>query len=338
MENNFAENFMTKLDGKLTAEQMKMVLTELQIFSSNYDIERKCTEVMVNGEVFPYYYKTFIVSKKIEGMSMRSIVTYQSNLKDFFYNIHKPVEDLTTNDIRVYLYDVQKRRNICNRTLDGKRLILNSFFDWCLKEGYLKSNPVARINPIKFTEKPREPLTDLEMEMVREACRDTRERAIIEVLFSTGCRISELEILKREDIDLVSKEVLLFGKGSKYRTSYINAKAEFWLKKYWNELGEKDLPDTAELEYCFLNSKKPYHHMKKTGLEAVVHKIGERAGLSSNLFPHRLRHSCASTALKRGMSLTELQTLLGHTKPDTTLIYAKISQENVKFSHERFVF
>ena len=336
MIDNFAEQFIATLEGDLTVEQMRVVLSKLQMYTSNFDIQEKCTEIMLSDDMIPYFYKTFIVSKKIEGMSPKSIITYDCNLKDFFYNINKPIEDITTNDVRIYLYGVQKRRNICNRTLDGKRLILNSFFDWSYKEGYLKTNPVARIQKIKFTEKPREPLTDMEMEMVRCACKNTRERALVEMFYSTGCRVSEMEGLKRKDINFETKEVLLFGKGSKYRTSYINAKAEFWLRKYWAELELKGVND--ENEYCFLTTRKPYKQLMKTSIEAMIRKIGERAGLSSNLFPHRIRHTISTDLLRRGMSLPELQSLLGHTKPDTTLIYAKISQEGVKFNHERFAF
>ena len=338
MIDNFAEQFMTTLEGDLTVEQMRVVLAKLQMYSANFDIEEKCTDLMKPDDVIPYFYKTFIVSKKIEGMSRQSIVTYDCNLKDFFYHINKPIEEVTTNDIRIYLYGVQKRRGITNRTLDGKRLILNSFFGWCYTEGYLKSNPVARINKIKFIEKPREPLTDYEMEMIRNACQTVRERALIEMFYSTGCRVSEMERLKRSDIDLDSKEVLLFGKGSKYRTSYINAKAEFWLKKYWAEVDDiEELSDKAK-QWCFITIRRPYKQFKKTAMEKVVHDIGVRAGLESNLYPHRIRHTLGTTSLRRGMPLPELQTLLGHVKPDTTLIYAKISQQNVKFDHQRFVF
>lgn len=333
---HFAEDFITNLEGNLTIEQMRIVLSKLQIYSSNFDIEERCTDIMLPDDVFPHFYKAFIVSKKIEGMSPKSIITYNCNLKDFFCNINKPIDKITTNDIRVYLYDVQKRRGICNRTLDGKRLILNSFFDWSFKEGYIDNNPMARITKIKYTEKLREPLTDLEMEMVRDACKTTRERALIEMFYSTGCRVSEMEGLKRSAIDLKTKEVILFGKGSKFRKSYINAKAEFWLKKYWEELDNNPrVPDEVK-EWCFILDRKPYTNFKKTGMELTIRKIGERAGLSGNLFPHRIRHSCATNLLKRGMSLPELQSLLGHTKPDTTLIYAKVSNQGVKFNHERY--
>lgn len=336
MIDNFAENFMTTLEGDLTVEQMRVVLSKLQMYTANFDIEEKCTDLMKPDDIIPYFYKTYIVSKKIEGMSPQSIITYDCNLKDFFYHINKPIEDVTTNDIRIYLYGVQKRRGITNRTLDGKRLILNSFFGWCYTEGYLSSNPVARVNKIKFIEKPREPLTDLEMEIVRDACKTTRERALIEMFYSTGCRVSEMEGLRRSAIDLKTKELILFGKGSKFRKSYINAKAEFWLKKYWEELDNNPrVPDEVK-EWCFILDRKPYTNFKKTGMELAIRKIGERAGLSGNLFPHRIRHSCATNLLKRGMSLPELQSLLGHTKPDTTLIYAKVSNQGVKFNHERY--
>lgn len=130
---NFANEFMTKLDGKLTPEQMKTVLAELEMFSANYDIEKKKTEVIPYDDCTPDCYKTYLVSKKIEGMSKQSLITYKCNLDDFFRSVNKPLSQITTNDIRIYLYGLTERGNT-NRTIDGKRLIIHTFMDWCVKE------------------------------------------------------------------------------------------------------------------------------------------------------------------------------------------------------------
>lgn len=332
---NFAEEFMTNLEGDLSVDQMRIVLAKLQMYSSNFNIEEKCTDLMIPDDIIPGFYKTFIVSKKIEGMSPKSIITYDCNLKDFFYNINKPIEEIDTNDVRRYLFEVQQRREISNRTLDGKRLILNSFFDWSYKEGYLKANPVARIAPIKFEQKERQPLNDYELEMVRTACKNTRDRAMIEFFAATGARVSEVEILKRKDINMMTKEVRLFGKGSKHRTTYINARAKFWLEKYWLELKEKGLEDE---EYVFYTMRKPFVNCKKECMEARIHNIGIWANLGRPLFPHLLRHTFASGALRHGIPLVDLQRLLGHTKADTTLIYAKLADEEIKYNHQKYVY
>ena len=182
---NFATEFMTKLDGKLTLEQMKTVLAELEMFSANFDIEKKITEIVPYQDCIPECYKVYLVSKKIEGMSPQSLRTYKCNLDDFFQTVNKPLNQITTNDIRVYLFGLSAKGNT-NRTIDGKRLIIHTFLDWCVKEEYLLKNPCSRINPIKFEAKPREPLSDIELELVRDACKDYREKALVELFYSTG--------------------------------------------------------------------------------------------------------------------------------------------------------
>lgn len=228
---NFANEFISKLDGKIPDEALRTVLQELQVFASNYDINQRETHVVPYQSNVPDCYRVYMVAKKIEGMSPESMKTYNFYLTDFFEHINRPFEQVTTNDIRIYLYETQKRTGVSNRTLDGKRLVINTFMDWCWKEGYIPNNPCASIKPIKFEEKPREPLSNMELEIVRDACENYRDKAMIELFYSTGCRLSEMVNLKISDIDFASKEVHLFGKGSKHRTSYLNAKAEYMLKK-----------------------------------------------------------------------------------------------------------
>ena len=101
---DFATEFITKLNGKLTPEQMKVVLNELEIFSDDYNIEKKCRDVAVPDDLLPACYKVYMVSKKIEGMSPQSLITYKCYLEQFLYAVGKPVEKITANDIRLYLY------------------------------------------------------------------------------------------------------------------------------------------------------------------------------------------------------------------------------------------
>ncbi len=202
---NFANEFVSKLDGKISDEALRTVLQELQVFTSNYDISQRETHVVPYQSNVPDCYRVYMVAKKIEGMSPESMKTYNFYLTDFFEHINRPFEQVTTNDIRIYLYETQKRTGVSNRTLDGKRLVINTFMDWCWKEGYIPNNPCASIKPIKFEEKPREPLSNMELEIVRDACENYRDKAIIELFYSTGCRLSEMVNLKISDIDFASK-------------------------------------------------------------------------------------------------------------------------------------
>lgn len=330
---NFANEFVSKLDGKISDEALRTVLQELQVFASNYDISQRETHVVPYQSNVPDCYRVYMVAKKIEGMSPESMKTYNFYLTDFFEHINRPFEQVTTNDIRIYLYETQKRTGISNRTLDGKRLVINTFMDWCWKEGYIPNNPCASIKPIKFEEKPREPLSNMELEIVRDACENYRDKAMIELFYSTGCRLSEMVNLKISDIDFTSKEVHLFGKGSKHRTSYLNAKAEYMLKKYF----ELERPKDSISDSVFVIFRKPYNGMHKESIYARIKAIQRRSGIERSLFPHLLRHTMATDALNRGMNVAEVKEILGHEKLDTTMIYAKISHDSVKFNHRRYV-
>lgn len=325
---DFATEFITKLNGKLTPEQMKVVLNELEIFSDDYNIEKKCRDVAVPDDLLPACYKVYMVSKKIEGMSPQSLITYKCYLEQFLYAVGKPVEKITANDIRLYLYGLVGKNS--DHTIDTKRIVINTFLDWCCLEYYIPENPCAKIHAIKYEEKPREPLDGIEMEMVRDACVDLRERAMIEFFYSTGCRVSEMAILKKEDIDFSTKEVRLFGKGRKHRVSYLNARAEYTLQKY---LATRKYDTDA----VFCTIRKPYHALQKQAIEQVIHNIGVRSGIGRPLFPHLIRHTTATNAIDHGMDVTDLQKLLGHTRISTTMIYAKVTQENVRYSHHRYV-
>lgn len=330
---NFANEFVSKLDGKISDEALRTVLQELQVFTFNYDISQRETHVVPYQSNVPDCYRVYMVAKKIEGMSPESMKTYNFYLTDFFEHINRPFEQVTTNDIRIYLYETQKRTGISNRTLDGKRLVINTFMDWCWKEGYIPNNPCASIKPIKFEEKPREPLSNMELEIVRDACENYRDKAMIELFYSTGCRLSEMVNLKISDIDFASKEVHLFGKGSKHRTSYLNAKAEYMLKKYFElERSKESISDSV-----FVIFRKPYNGMHKGAIYARVKAIQKRSGIERSLFPHLLRHTMATDALNRGMNVAEVKEILGHEKLDTTMIYAKISHDSVKFNHKRYI-
>ena len=330
---NFANEFVSKLDGKISDEALRTVLQELQVFASNYDINQRETHVVPYQSNIPDCYRVYMVAKKIEGMSPESMKTYNFYLTDFFEHINRPFEQVTTNDIRIYLYETQKRTGVSNRTLDGKRLVINTFMDWCWKEGYIPNNPCASIKPIKFEEKPREPLSNMELEIVRDACENYRDKAMIELFYSTGCRLSEMVNLKISDIDFASKEVHLFGKGSKHRTSYLNAKAEYMLKKYF----ELERPKESISDSVFVIFRKPYNGMHKGAIYARVKAIQKRSGIERSLFPHLLRHTMATDALNRGMNVAEVKEILGHEKLDTTMIYAKISHDSVKFNHKRYI-
>ena len=326
----FAKEFVTKLDGKVSDEELRLILQELEIFIGDFDIKRKTTDVSEYVPFLPECYKIYFVSKKIEGLSIDSLKTYDFALRRFFEHMNKKLTDISTNDIRLYLYEFQRVKQCKDIYLDSIRLIINGFMEWCVQERYIERNPCKPIGHIHFEQKPREPLSNVEMEILRYECDNWRDRAIVEVLYSTGCRVSELSRLDKYDINFDTYEVHLFGKGKKHRISYLNARAFVSLCKYL----EERVDDNPAL---FVRKHKPWTRLTKAGIEDIIRQLGRRCNFGKRIYPHLIRHTTATDALNRGMNVVELQHILGHEKLDTTMIYAKISQEHIKYNHSKFI-
>ena len=309
-------------------KKIAMVMDEVSV---HYTISEAETNLVVMGrEEFERIIKTFIVVKGMEGLSKATLENYLLRLRPFMEAMRKPIGEITTNDIRLYLFNYQSERKISNRSLETIRITLCSFFKWASCEGYIAKNPTETINPIKFTAKPRKALSQIELEIIRRACRSARETALIEVLYSTGCRVSELIGIKLSDIDWNNKTVLLFGKGQKYRTSYLNAKAEIAIKAYLYNRQHDSI-------YLFCNDRGG-GKMGKDNVEKIIRIIAERAGMGDKgITPHVFRHTTATQALKNGMPVTDIQKLLGHCNVATTMVYAHTSPESVQHEHIRCV-
>ena len=333
MYEQFRNQFMLNLSSHFPTDIIEKIRSALDRTAIDYDIKKKETALTVYNSELPELAKTYLVCKKIEGLSNETLYNYkQQQLQMFFLTVQKPPDLVTTNDIRIYLYKYQAARKISNRTLDKYREFIGNFFRWATDEGYLQSNPANVIKPIKYEVKPREALTQMDLEYMRVACKTAKERAIVEVLYSTGCRVSELVVLRKSDIDWNTGSVHLFGKGHKHRTSFLNAKATVALQTYLN--GRED-----DNEYIIVSDRKPYKQMHKEGIEKIVRTIARRASghVSKHVTPHVFRHTTATTALQNGMPVSDISKLLGHESINTTMIYAKVSTENVQAGHRKYI-
>lgn len=270
--------------------------------------------------------------KKLEGLSDGTLYNYRLHLHRFFLETQKSPENITPNDIRVFLYCYQEQRKISNRSLDKYREIICNFFEWAYNEDYLEKNVAKALKPIKYEIKPRKALNQIELEYLRKSCFTLKEKAIIEFLYSTDCRVSELADLKKCDINFDTKTVHILGKGKKHRISFMNAKCIVTLREY---LASRD--DTNE--YLFVSDRKPHNRIHKAGVEKIVRNISNRAIISTgkHVTPHTLRHTTATTAMQNGMPVEDISKLLGHSQISTTMIYAETSFENIQNEHKRYV-
>lgn len=258
----------------------------------------------------------FLARKKSKGLSAGSLEQYQQVLKAFCVMTPKAINDIKDWDVLKFLDWYESCRGIGRRRKDTMRVILNGFFRYMADSGKVTNNPMATIEPIKFKKKVRQPLSSIEFEKLRRACKSNKERAIVEFLFATGCRVSEVVNLTRDDIDYFSQTIKVTGKGDKERYVYINAPAIVALDEYFKER-------TDNSPEIFVSDRRPHMGLKKNAIEKIIRIIGERAGLSRRVFPHLIRHTMASHLYNHGMRLEDLQVLLGHESADTTRIYAK---------------
>lgn len=317
-----------KLSNVFSSRDIDIICKTLDIVANDYEITEKSTALVVYEDRFPKLAELYLQSKKLEGISPRSERLYRGRLKIFFEIVQKRPEEITTNDIRCFLVYYQNQNKISDRTLDKFRQILNAFFTWCTDEEYVVKNPCRTIKEIKYEVKPRKSLTRMELERLRRVCVTKRDLAMVDTLYSTGCRVSELVNMKKSDINIEDKSIHIIGKGNKHNTCYFNTNAQISLNEYLEV--RKD-----ESDYLFVAGKKPYNKLSTTMVEKIIKDLGHKAGLE--ITPHIMRHTSATLALQSGMPLTQVQKMLGHASSDTTLIYAEILQDDIKNSHLKYV-
>ena len=329
MYEHFRNELISKLSKTLLNQSdIQIVLSALDSVANGYEFTEKTTELAVYNGNFPKLAELFLQSKKLEGLSNNSLKLYRGRLQIFFEIMQKRVEEVTTNDIRCFLVGYQKRTGISDRTLDKFRQIINVFYTWLVDEEYISKNPCRNIKEIKYEVKPRKSLTRMELEIVRRSCTSKRDLAIVDTLYSTGCRVSELANMRISDINTEDKSINIVGKGKKHNVCYFNTNAQLSLNEYI-ETRKDDSP------YLFVSSRKPHNKLSTKAIELIFRDIAKKTGIV--VTPHIMRHTCATLSLQSGMPLPQVQRMLGHASSDTTLIYAEISSEDIKNAHIKYV-
>ena len=320
MEEKFRVELLTMLDKRMSKEQISAVDMALTALFRKYDVSESCTELAVCDDSNERIINTYIASMRLEGRSEKTLKQYYDALTKLLDEIPKNIKDIKTNDIRYHLAHYQSTHKVSNATVNNKRKFLSAFFVWATKEEIIDRNTMLKINSIKEKYVTKKPFSDIELAKIRDVLKNDREKALVEFLLSTGCRVSEVAGLKVEDVNFRDGECVVCGKGNKERTVYINNKAMYYLERY--------LPDKMDASRpLFLNGWGK--SMAKGNIEQLMRDIGKRAGVSK-VHPHRFRRTMATNAMKRGMPVQYIQVILGHSKLDTTMIYCIYDKEMVK--------
>lgn len=326
------------MSDSLDEEQLDKLQNVLYIkFHGKKIAEEKCEVQATGTDSDTAKVRLFVASKKVSGRQDNTLAQYVREISNCRNALNKSFEDITTMDLRWYFGMLREHNGISMVTLQGRMRYLNSFWSFLQRENMVLENPIAKIESLRIESTIKQAFTAKDLEAIRLACTRSRDRAMIEFLYGTGVRVSELCSLKVGDIDLYKQEFKVMGKGRKERNLYVSDVACFHLFRYFKERMMKEGLTMEELadRPLFATVKKPHGGMTVAGVQYLVKSLGKKAGVG-NVHPHRFRRTFATDLLSRGMRLEEVMVLMGHTKPETTLIYCNIKQDNVRESYRKY--
>jgi integrase/recombinase XerD len=267
----------------------------------------------------------FLSAKRLEGLSELTMKDYALELRIFSQYVSTPINQIATTDIRDYLSHFE---NLKMSSVSKKLSVLKSFFAWLADEEIIAKDPVRRIKPPKKEQRLPKALTIEELEMIRESCITPRERALVEVFYATGGRLSEIEALNKSDINYQAMSARVIGKGNKEREVYLSYKALYHLKKYVLQR----LDDEPAL---FITERRPYRRVSNRAIQRAIKVIAARTGIQKSIHPHTFRHTFATLTLNNGADLSSVQALLGHSDPATTQVYAQVSESKKREAYRK---
>ena len=311
---------------------------------NGYEVQERTTEIaLISQERNEYLLKKFMIAKTVKGCTPRTLRYYRDTLKFVFDYIGKTVDDITSDDIRMYSIIRMKKDGVTEVTADNELRVLRSFYGYLQREEILTSNPMLKIECIRAQRVKKTAFTEMEIEKLRIQAMETgaRESMIVETLLSTGMRVAELAQVRLCEIE--GNRVLTHGKGKKDRYTYLNAKAELAMDRYLRtrnddnpylipgrimQKGDKELERPAAFN-C-------HGHIERHQIEETLKGIAQAAGVAEGN-PHKYRRTCATMALRRGMPVEQVSKMLGHEQLTTTQIYLDIDEENMKAAHRKYV-
>lgn len=272
----------------------------------------------------------FITHLALErGLSSHTCVAYRRDLEQFCHFLQAGTEaeitQATDDDIRRFVFHL-KRRGLASTSIGRKIAALRTFFKFLCREGAVLTNPAATVDAPRIERHIPDTLSQAEMEMLLQAPdprtpNGIRDRAMLETLYCSGMRLSEILSARVEDLDLEGGWLRIFGKGNKERPVPIGRHASEWLRRYlehvrphWDKTGAPEL---------FLTDQG--RRFSRSGFWRLLKRYAQRAGITKSITPHTLRHTFATHLLDGGADLRTIQEMLGHAQIATTQIYTHVS-------------
>ena len=323
----FLQSMKLRLAEIVDADTASTILDVMCYELRDYDLTKKSTEIV------PYecdnlkVLKTYTACLIVEGKSPKTAKQYCYSIKNLFGFLgNKKYDEITSRDIMTWLayYKVGGKKS---STVSNYRNYASSFFGWLFRECMIEKNPCASIQSIKVPEEELKAFSSEEIDTIRSCCKRPVERAMVEILLSSGLRVEELCNLKLEDIDINNLSInVRCGKGGKDRTTYFTPVARKYLIKYLEANKHKsEYVFTSRLDGCYTTH----------GIRHITTELTKRCNI--HIYPHRFRRTLATDLAEKGMPIQEIQKLLGHTSIDTTRRYVEVRKRKVEASYRQYV-
>lgn len=310
-----------ELSTQITAADMQKVLAAVADQLTRFDVVQLDPTSDVKDDLLDAY----MAAMEIQGRSAKTIERYKYIIKRMMQSVKVSTRDITVYHLRQYLAG-EKARGIADSTLEGNRQVFSAYFNWLQRESLIERNPTANLGAIKCAKKIKATYSDIDIERLKQKCATIRDRAIIAFLGSTGCRISEMTQLDREDVDLASLECTVLGKGNKERTVYLTAVAGMLIREYLAQRTDDSLA---------LFAGKGTERISPQGVRAMLVKLAGTAHVD-HVHPHKFRRTLATNLIRHGMPIQEVAAILGHDKLDTTMQYVVMDKTEVKHSYRKY--
>ena len=354
MKEQLQQELIVALMPYLHKDQVENAKLKIYMVMGKYEVRKVETSLAVyEGDINEAILKRFLMAKISRGCSPRTIRYYKTSVAKSLLMIGKPYNEVTADNIREYLALRIHRDKVSKTTVNNERRNLSAFYGWLQTEEILLNNPMNKVESIKETKKKKKAFEPMELEKIRHACNTTREKALVEIMISTWCRVSEVAQIKIDEIS--ENKILVHGKGDKDREVYLSPRAQLSVEEYLKDRNDnnpylfpraryagdiqkmcKNIPRKQQAEWYKNPSLVGDGFMDKGTIESIIRKIGKSANVS-NTHPHRFRRTGATMALRNGMPLTSVSKMLGHENIGTTQIYLDISDAELEQAHEKFV-
>ena len=333
MVEKIIEKVVTEMAPYLDQSQLEHLSNVLYVNFHGLEVQEQCTEVVPAGvEGDEAKIRMFVASKKAVNRQTNTLKQYTREIYNMLAFLGKRIEDITGMDLRYYYGVMREQRGIKMSTMQTRLHYLSSFWDFLTTEELVRGNPVKKVGLLKLEKTIKKPYSAADMEALRTSCSTLRDRALVEFLYSTGVRVSELVALNVGDVEMGRQELIVYGKGSKERKTYLTDSAKFYLRRYLQtrttEEGINDRP-------LFVTLDNPHDRLTVAGVQYMLRQLGQRAGVE-NVHPHRFRRTIATDLLNRGMPIEQVKEFLGHEKLDTTMIYCTVKEDSVRASHKKY--